>query len=48
MNDVIEVKWGRVSKSTRRIVTTVLLMATLVFSVAFAMLSPLIGPTIHS
>ena len=48
MNDLVEVKWGSVSKSKRRIFATVVLMATLLFSVAFLLLSPLMGPAIHS
>jgi hypothetical protein len=47
MKDVVEVKWGSVSKSKRRIVTTVVLMATLLFSVTVLLLSPLMSPAIH-
>ena len=40
MDELKEMSWGKTSNSTRRIVTMILLMATLIFSLAFALLSP--------
>ena len=40
MDELKELSWGKTSNSTRRIVTLILLMATLIFSVAFALLLP--------